>query len=138
VARIIKEETGGVDAAIECSGSIASLALSIRAARQCGRVVCVGFYGPADPSLNLGEEFFHNRISLLASLPAYGWSNPVRGERPLYAKDLQELAVRDFCAGTITPDGILDPAVSFDEAVAAVQWIADEPRRVVKVLVTHA
>ncbi len=137
LARDLKQQTGGVDAAIECSGSIANLTLAIRAARQCGRVVCVGFYGPADERLNLGEEFFHNRISLLASLPAFGWNNPVRGPRPLYAKDLQKIVADDLSTGTITADGILDPVVPFADAAGAVQWIADQPERVIKVLVRH-
>lgn len=78
-ARTFKQETGGADVAIECSGHLGTLQAAIRAVRQSGRVVCAGFYGPADHRLNLGEEFFHNRISLLASLPALSWGNPVRG-----------------------------------------------------------
>jgi threonine dehydrogenase-like Zn-dependent dehydrogenase len=135
VARTIKQRIGGVDAAIECSGSLETLAMAMRAARQCGRVVCVGFYGGG--TINLGEEFFHNRLTLLASLPAFAWNNPVRGTPPLYAKDLQEMVVRDFAAGTITPRGILNPTVSFRDAEDAVTLIADEPQRVIKVLLRH-
>jgi threonine dehydrogenase-like Zn-dependent dehydrogenase len=133
--RMVSEGMAGVDAAIECSGSLATLAMAIRAARQCGRVVCVGFYGPG--TINLGEEFFHNRLTLLASLPALTWNNPVRGIKPLYAKDLQELAARDFAAGKITPRGILSPTLAFRDAEQAVKLIADEPQRVLKVLLTH-
>jgi 2-desacetyl-2-hydroxyethyl bacteriochlorophyllide A dehydrogenase len=135
VARAIKENMGGVDAAIECSGSLDTLTMAIRAARQCGRVVCVGFYGAG--SLNLGEEFFHNRLTLLASLPAFSWNNPVRGTPPLYAKDLQEIAARDFRAGKIKPGGILAPTLAFRDAERAVKLIAEEPQRVVKVLLRH-
>jgi len=135
VARTIKERIGGVDVAIECSGSLETLAMVIRAARQCGRVVCVGFYGPG--TINLGEEFFHNRLTLLASLPALSWNNPVRGPKPLYAKDLQEMAAGDFAAGKITPRGILSPTLAFRDAEEAVKLIADEPQRVLKVLLRH-
>jgi threonine dehydrogenase-like Zn-dependent dehydrogenase len=135
VARTIKQRNGGVDVAIECSGSLETLTLAMRAARQCGRIVCVGFYG-AGP-LNLGEEFFHNRLTLMASLPALSWNNPVRGTPPLYAKDLQEIVTRDFAAGTITPHGILNPTLSFRDAEHAVTLIADEPQRVIKVLLRH-
>ncbi len=135
VARTIKEHIGGVDAAIECSGSLDTLTMAIRATRQCGRVVCVGFYGPG--SLNLGEEFYHNRLTLLASLPAFSWNNPVRGTPPLYAKDLQEMAARDFLAGKIKPAGILTPTLAFRDAERAIKLIADEPQRVVKVLLQH-
>jgi threonine dehydrogenase-like Zn-dependent dehydrogenase len=135
LARSLKERTGGVDAAIECSGSLDTLNLAIRASRQCGRVICVGFYGAGE--INLGEEFFHNRLSLLASLPAHTWKNPVRGEPALYARDLQDMAARDFRAGTINPAGLLNPVVTFAEAEGAVAMIADAPERVVKVLVKH-
>jgi threonine dehydrogenase-like Zn-dependent dehydrogenase len=135
VARRIKERMGGVDAAIECSGSVETLAMSIRATRQCGRIVCVGFYGPG--TLNLGAEFYHNRLTLLASLPALAWNNPVRGTKPLYAKDLQEMAARDFVAGKISPRGILAPTLAFHDAEKAVKLIADEPQRVLKVLLRH-
>jgi threonine dehydrogenase-like Zn-dependent dehydrogenase len=109
--------------------------MAMRAARQCGRIVCVGFYGAG--ALNLGEEFFHNRLTLMASLPALSWNNPVRGTPPLYARDLQEMVARDFAAGTITPRGILSPTLSFRDAEDSVTLIADEPQRVIKVLLRH-
>jgi 2-desacetyl-2-hydroxyethyl bacteriochlorophyllide A dehydrogenase len=135
VARTIKQRSGGVDAAIECSGSLETLSMAMRATRQCGRIVCVGFYGAG--TLNLGEEFFHNRLTLLASLPALTWNNPVRGTPPRYAKDLQDMVARDFAAGTITPSGILGPTLSFRDAERAVTLIADEPQRVIKVMLRH-
>jgi len=137
LARTIKERMRGVDVAIECSGSIDTLNMAIRATRQCGRVVCVGFYGTGDGAINLGEEFYHNRLTLLASLPAYSWNNPVRGTPPLYAKDLQEMAAHDFRQRKITPVGILDPTMPAHEAERAIKMIADEPQRVVKVLLKH-
>ena len=80
LARLIKQRTGGVDVAIECSGSSAGLNRAIRATRQCGRVVCVGFYGSGDNAINL-EEFYHNRITLLVSCPRSPGTNPVRGPK---------------------------------------------------------
>lgn len=137
LAKLIKIETGGAEAAIECSGNLASLQRSIRALKPCGRMVCVGFYGPADGQLNLGEEFFHNRISLLASLPAFGVGNPTRSDPPLYAKDLQSQAARDFLAGTITSGGFITPVLPFDEAERAVRLIADAPDTVLKAAIRH-
>jgi threonine dehydrogenase-like Zn-dependent dehydrogenase len=137
LARTIKQAGGGVDAAIECSGTLATLHMAIRSARQCGRVVCVGFYGPGDARLNLGEEFFHNRISLLASLPALNWNNPTRGEPALYAEDLQSRVIADFEQGRLSPEGMLDPVLSFSEAERAVRLIADAPETVLKAALRH-
>jgi threonine dehydrogenase-like Zn-dependent dehydrogenase len=137
IARSIKQAGGGVDAAIECSGNLDRLSQAIRTTRQCGRVVCVGFYGPADSRLDLGEEFFHNRITLLASLPALNWNNPARADPPLYARDLQRLAADDFAAGTLSAAGILDPILPFAEAESAVRRIAEAPETVVKAVLRH-
>jgi threonine dehydrogenase-like Zn-dependent dehydrogenase len=137
LARLIKERTGGVDAAIECSGNLATLNMAIRATRQCGRVVCVGFYGPGEDSLKLGEEFFHNRISLIASLPALSWNNPTRSDPPLYAKDLQARAANDLLQGKITPDGMFSPVMPFAAAQEAAELIASSPAKVIKVLLQH-
>src|SRR5262245_30342686 len=135
LARTIKARIGGVGRAIECSGSVATLNLAMRAVRQCGRVVCIGFYGPG--TVNLREEFFHNRITLLASLPAFAWNNPTRGTPPLHAKNLQDMTACDFRQGKIKPQGILNPTLPFHEAERAVRVIADEPERVVKVVLEH-
>jgi threonine dehydrogenase-like Zn-dependent dehydrogenase len=137
LARLIKQETGGAEAAIECSGNLSSLHRSIRALKPSGRAVCVGFYSPADGQLDLGEEFFHNRISLLASLPAFGVGNPVRTDPPLYAKDLQRQCAHDFAAGTISADGIIAPVLPFSEAENAVRLIANEPEAVMKAALKH-
>lgn len=137
LAKLIKQKSGGAHAAIECSGNLGTLHQAIRAVKQCGRVVCVGFYGAGDSRFNLGEEFFHNRITLLASLPALAWKNPTRGHPPLYAKDLQRQVRLDFQAKTITPDGILDPILTFDEAETAVELISQTPESCVKTTLRH-
>jgi threonine dehydrogenase-like Zn-dependent dehydrogenase len=137
LARHIKQRIGGVDVAIECSGSLAALDRAIRATRQCGRVVCVGFQGGEKGGLDLGAEFYHNRLTLLASLPALSWGNPVRGPRPLFAADLQRRVARDFRRGAIVAGGMLTPALPFAEAPRAVRLIADSPADVVKIVLEH-
>ena len=128
---------GGVDAALECSGSYAKLHQTIRATRQCGRVVCVGFYSGGGTDLNLGEEFFHNRITLLASLPAFSWNNPVRGSPPLYAHDLQQLVIEDFKAKRLNVENLLKPIYSFTQADKAVEIIAKSPEDVIKIAIEY-
>jgi hypothetical protein len=100
-------------------------------------VVCVGVYGPADASLSLGEEFLHNRITLLASLPAYSWNNPTRSDPPLHWTELRDTVARDLIDGLIAPDGLLYPTLPFSQAEEAVKLIASSPENVVKVLLSH-
>ncbi len=128
---------GGVDAVLECSGYYIQLHHAMRAARQCGRVVCVGFYSGAASDLNLGEDFFHNRLSLLASLPDAYWQNPVRGETPLYTDDLHRLIIDDFKSGRLTMEGLLGPVYPFSEAMEAVELIAEKPAEGVKVAIRY-
>jgi 2-desacetyl-2-hydroxyethyl bacteriochlorophyllide A dehydrogenase len=69
VARRVRTLTAnrGADAVIELSGSYAALHQGTRIAGPEARVVAAGFYqGPAD-ALRLGEEFHHNRVSILPS-----------------------------------------------------------------------
>ncbi len=128
---------GGVDAVIECSGRYIQLKYAMRAARQCGRVVCVGFYSGGATDLNLGEEFFHNRLSLIASLPDDYWNNPVRGEPPLYARDLHQLIIQDFKAGRLNIEGLIGPSYPFSKAKEAVEAISENPTDVIKVTIKY-
>lgn len=69
VAEQIRALTGntGADVVIEISGSYPGLQQAIRTAAVGGRVVAAGFYQGEGIGLNLGEEFHHNRISVVAS-----------------------------------------------------------------------
>lgn len=58
---------GGADVAIEISGSYAALREAVRAVAVGGRVVASGFYQGEASALDLGEEFHHNRVQLVAS-----------------------------------------------------------------------
>lgn len=128
---------GGVDAVLECSGYYIQLHHAMRAARQCGRVVCVGFYSGGASDLNLGEEFFHNRLSLLASLPDAYWQNPVRGETPLYTNDLHQLIIEDLKTGCLKIDGLLGPVYPFSDAMQAVELISEQPAEGIKVAIKY-
>jgi threonine dehydrogenase-like Zn-dependent dehydrogenase len=137
LARSVKVDVGGVDIAIECSGRIANLRHAMRATRQCGRVVCIGFYGSNEPPISLGEEFLHNRLTILASLPALSWNNPTRRQPAMYAKDLQALVADDFRNRRIASDGLLHPVIPFHLAEQAPKLIAETPERVLKVMIAH-
>ena len=88
---------GGVDTAIEFSGRYSALHDALRSARLAGTVVAAGFYtGGAGDELRLGEEWHHNRLTLVSSMS--GWGAPHRDagwDRPrLRATVLELLAER--------------------------------------------
>jgi threonine dehydrogenase-like Zn-dependent dehydrogenase len=68
-AGAVKALTGqrGADVSIEISGSYEALHEAIRATAYNSRVVVAGFFQGAAAGLALGEEFHHNRITLVCS-----------------------------------------------------------------------
>lgn len=58
---------GGVDSAVELSGSIRALHEAVRSVVVDGTVVASGFYQGGAEHLRLGEEFHHNRVRIVAS-----------------------------------------------------------------------
>lgn len=69
VAERIREITAGrgADVCVEASGSTRALHEATRACAYGSRVVVLGFYQGDAAGLFLGEEFHHNRISLVCS-----------------------------------------------------------------------
>ncbi|MGI8870139.1 MAG: zinc-binding dehydrogenase [Mycobacteriales bacterium] len=57
----------GADVSIEISGNYAALHEAVRATAWSSRVVASGFFQGPGTSLALGEEFHHNRISVVGS-----------------------------------------------------------------------
>ena len=68
-AEVIKDLTGGrgADVCIEASGSARALHEAVRSCAYAAKVVALGFYQGEAQGLHLGEEFHHNRISIVCS-----------------------------------------------------------------------
>jgi threonine dehydrogenase-like Zn-dependent dehydrogenase len=60
-------ENRGADVVIEMSGSYAALHEAVRTAAYSSRVIASGFFQGAAGTVRLGEEFHHNRISIVGS-----------------------------------------------------------------------
>jgi len=135
VALAIKDATErrGVDVAIETSGADRAVHDAIRCIMQCGTVVGVGWGSGSGDGLYLGEEFHVNRPTIVASQASSYWGNPDR-DHPLWDEQRAQVVCAElFRRGTFTPDGVLDPVVSLDEAPEVMQAIRESPGRVLKV-----
>ena len=135
VALAIKEATErrGVDVAIETSGADRAMHEAIRCIMQCGTVVAVGWGSGTGAGLYLGEEFHVNRPTIVASQASSYWGNPDR-DHPLWdERRAQEACAELFRRGKLSPQGILDPIVSLDEAPEVLQAVRHDPARVLKV-----
>jgi threonine dehydrogenase-like Zn-dependent dehydrogenase len=100
---------GPVDVAIELSGRYEALQQALRSVRVEGLVVAAGFYVGDGTALRLGEEWLHNRLTMVASMQ--GWGVPV-DRRRLRAEALELLA-------RLRTDELLTHRFAFGDAPAA-------------------
>jgi 2-desacetyl-2-hydroxyethyl bacteriochlorophyllide A dehydrogenase len=125
----------GVDVAIEVSGSDRGLQGALEAAGLGATVVAAGFYQGGAANVRLGEEFHHNRLSLIASIGA--WGAPDR-HAPLWnRRRVMDTATRLLYTDRVLVDGMLAREFPFDQAPAAYRWIDEHPRAAVKVALTY-
>ena len=131
VALTIRTNLGsGADIALEASGSYKALHTAMRAVRRGGRIVTLGYYHGKDTELELGAEWFHNRLELICSMP--GWGNPSR-EHPLWdLPRLEQMVKAMFIKQQLRSDSILDPIVEFKDAAQAYLDIFHNPAQAIK------
>jgi 2-desacetyl-2-hydroxyethyl bacteriochlorophyllide A dehydrogenase len=98
-----------VDVAIEFSGRYEALQQALRSVRVEGLVVAAGFYVGEGSALRLGEEWLHNRLTMVASMQ--GWGVPI-DRRGLRAEALERLA-------QLQADELLTHRFAFGDAPAA-------------------
>jgi threonine dehydrogenase-like Zn-dependent dehydrogenase len=117
----LKTDSPGADVAIEFSGSYAALHQAVRSVRMAGLVVAAGFYQGGGEALRLGEEWLHNRVSMVASLR--GWANPHR-DFPLWDRSrLREEALSLIDKGQLRVKELLTHKIAFERAQEAYELI---------------
>ena len=125
----------GVDVALEVSGSDLGLQGALAAAGLGATVVAAGFYQGGAANLRLGEEFHHNRLTLIAS--AGGWGVPNRHAPMWDRRRIMDTATRLIYTGQVSVAGMLDRRFRFDEAPAAYAWLDRNPQGAVKVALVY-
>jgi 2-desacetyl-2-hydroxyethyl bacteriochlorophyllide A dehydrogenase len=136
-AKEIKIAAGGsgVDVAIEFSGRYAALHEAIRSARLAGTVVAAGFYvGSAGSDLRLGEEFHHNRLTLVGSMS--GWGAPHR-ESGWHRRRLRSTVLDLLARGRLEVDALITHQVPFERAAEAYELIDRRPDETLRVVLTY-
>jgi threonine dehydrogenase-like Zn-dependent dehydrogenase len=97
--------------------------------------VAAGFYQGGAGNLRLGEEFHHNRLSLIASIG--GWGTPDR-HAPLWdRRRVLDVATRLLYTDRVSVKRLLDRRFPFDQAAEAYAWLAEHPREAVKVALEY-
>jgi 2-desacetyl-2-hydroxyethyl bacteriochlorophyllide A dehydrogenase len=133
----IRELNGGtgVDVAIEVSGSDRALQGALAAAGLGATVVAAGFYQGGAANLRLGEEFHHNRLSLIASVGE--WGAPHRHAPLWQRRRVVETASRLLYTDCVSVRGLLNRDFRFGDAPAAYRWLDEHPQDAVKVALTY-
>jgi threonine dehydrogenase-like Zn-dependent dehydrogenase len=138
VALKIKENSlgKGVDVAIETSGSYRGVHEAIRSCSIAGRVVTVGFYRGGASDLYLGEEWHHNRITLLSSMTS--WNCPHR-DFSLWNEDrLLSTVFKLFKDKKLLVEDLITHVIPFEDAQKAYELIDKNPQKTIKVALSYA
>ncbi len=132
-AQRIKELTGGrgADVSIEISGNYGALHEAIRATAYNSRVVVSGFFQGPGSALALGEEFHHNRISVICS--------QISGVAPALASRwdvdrLQQTVMELAAAGRVDVTSLVSHVVPAGDAAEAFAMLDAHPEHAIQVL----
>ena len=126
-------EGRGADVCFEVTGAHRGLHEAIRACAYSSRVVAVGFYQGEATGLALGEEYHHNRISLVCS--QISGVNPAlqhRWDRPRLTRAFMDLVAR----GVVALDPLITHVVPFREAAAAFELLDQSPASVMQAVLS--
>jgi 2-desacetyl-2-hydroxyethyl bacteriochlorophyllide A dehydrogenase len=125
----------GVDVAIEFSGRYGALQQALRSVRVAGTVVAAGFYvGAAGSELRLGEEWLHNRLTMVASMQ--GWGVPPR-DAGWDRQRLRAAALELVAVGRLQTAELLTQRVPFAAAAEAFALVDEHPEETLRVVLTY-
>jgi threonine dehydrogenase-like Zn-dependent dehydrogenase len=132
-AEKIKELTDGrgADVTIEVTGSARALQEAVRATAYSARVVALGFFQGEAQGLFLGEEFHHNRISLICSQisnvdPALSY----RWDRLRLIHTIMDLQA----GGSLNLRPVITHVIPFKQAAEAFQLLDETPDQALQVV----
>ena len=97
--------------------------------------MAAGFYcGPAGDDLRLGEEWHHNRLTMISSMS--GWGAPSR--RPGWDRRRLRAAALDLlAAGTVETDRLITHRIPLSQAAEAYALADEQPEEALRVVLTY-
>lgn len=129
-------EWRGADVAIEFSGVYAALQEAIRSVRVAGLVVAAGFYQGDGVALRLGEEWHHNRVTMVSS--QRGWGNAHRDAPAWDRARLRRTAATLLSNGTLNVAAFITHRLSYKNVAEAYALVDEHPEKVLKVVLEYA
>lgn len=121
----------GADVAIDMSGAYPALHEAIRTVGPGGRVVAAGFYQGDASGLRLGEEFHHNRVSIVCS--QIGGVPQSLNQR--WDEDrMQRVFLRHVAAGAVDATALVSHVLPAADAAWAYQLLDEHPADALQVV----
>lgn len=127
--------SSGVDTAIEVSGTYRGMQQAIASVRVGGRVVSAGFYQGGATELRLGDEWHHNRPTMVSSMGV--WGCPHRDHPRWDRLRVADTVTRALATGRLSVDGLVTHRVPFDEAERAYALLDERADETIKVALTY-
>jgi 2-desacetyl-2-hydroxyethyl bacteriochlorophyllide A dehydrogenase len=127
--------SAGADVAIEVSGQYSALHQAIRSVRVGGTVVAAGYYQTGATSLRLGEEWHHNRVTMVSSMGV--WWCPHRDYPAWELGRVRATAVDLLATGRLKTDSLITHRIPFERAAEAYELIDQRPEETIKVVLTY-
>ena len=132
-AERIKAMSGnrGADVSLEITGSYRALHDAIRATAYNSRVIAAGFFQGDGIGLRLGEEFHHNRVSVVCSQTS-GVSPSLdhRWDRLRLEQTVMRLAAR----GSLQLEPLVSHTMPYQDAAQAFELLDNNPAEAVQVV----
>jgi threonine dehydrogenase-like Zn-dependent dehydrogenase len=121
----------GADVTIEVSGSARALNEAVRATAYSARVVALGFFQGEAQGLLLGEEFHHNRISLVCSqIGNVDPSLSYRWDRIRLIHTIMDLQAK----GSLNLRPVITHVIPFEQAAQGFQILDETPEQALQVV----
>ncbi|MBB5803783.1 2-desacetyl-2-hydroxyethyl bacteriochlorophyllide A dehydrogenase [Saccharothrix ecbatanensis] len=121
----------GADVALDVSGNHLALHEAVRSVAYNSRVVAGGFYQGEARGLFLGEEFHHNRVTLVCSqISGVAAAHAHRWDRKRLATTVIDLAV----TGRLDLRPLVSHVMPIEEAASAYKLIDTQPDQVTQVV----
>jgi 2-desacetyl-2-hydroxyethyl bacteriochlorophyllide A dehydrogenase len=125
----------GADVAIETSGTYPGLHGAIASVGVGGTVVSAGYYQGGAADLRLGEEWHHNRPTLVSSMGV--WGCPHR-DHPLWDRvRIAHTVVDLICSERLVVEPLLTDRVPFRQAPKAYERLDNDPSSALKIALTY-
>ena len=137
VGLFLRQETNnrGADVAIEASGNQKALHQAIRCTGMGGRVVTLSFYQGGAPDVRLGEEWHHNRTTMISSMSA--WHCPSRYYPQWEILRSFETVLDLMARGKLKVEQMISHKIPLERAAEAYELVDKHTQDVLKVAISY-